>query len=103
MTKNDGGIVTIEVILTEADQRRALQNLVDPADHVMAPGRAQIGLHPEPAGERACFGNSMVIDPWGAVIARASAQPGVTFAELDFDYLDRVRSILPSNTHHMMA
>ncbi|MCA0964772.1 carbon-nitrogen hydrolase family protein [Salipiger bermudensis] len=69
--------------------------------YVIAP--AQVGAHAEPAGERACYGNSMVIDPWGAVIARASAQPGVTFAELDFDYLDRVRSTLPSNTHHVMA
>ncbi|WP_010140194.1 carbon-nitrogen hydrolase family protein [Oceanicola sp. S124] len=68
---------------------------------VIAPG--QIGLHPEPAGERACYGNSLVIDPWGAVTARASGTTGVTFAELDFDYLDRVRATLPSNRHHVLA
>lgn len=38
------------------------------------------------------FGGSMVIDPWGTVIARAKEEPGVTMAEIDLDYLDRVRS-----------
>lgn len=37
------------------------------------------------------FGGSMVIDPWGTVIARAKEEPGVTLAEIDLDYLDRVR------------
>ncbi|MEJ8473774.1 carbon-nitrogen hydrolase family protein [Roseibium algae] len=68
--------------------------------YVIAPG--QIGQHPEPAGERACYGNSMVVDPWGTVITRSPAQPGVTFTELDFDYLAKVRATLPSNQHHVM-
>lgn len=38
------------------------------------------------------FGSSMVIDPWGTVIARAKEEPGVTMAEIDLDYLDRVRA-----------
>ncbi len=37
------------------------------------------------------FGNSLVVDPWGTVIARASDHPGVTLAEIDLDYLDEVR------------
>lgn len=74
---------------------------IETQSYVVAPG--QIGLHPEPAGERACYGNSMIIDPWGQVIARASAQAGVTFANLDFSYLAQVRNALPSNSHHVMA
>lgn len=69
--------------------------------YVVAPG--QIGLHEEPGGARACYGNSMIVDPWGTVIARASAQPGVTIAELDFAYLEHVRAKLPSNSHHVIA
>lgn len=38
------------------------------------------------------FGSSMVIDPWGTVIARAKEEPGITMAEIDLDYLDRVRA-----------
>lgn len=64
---------------------------------------AQIGMHMEPAGERPCYGNSMIVDPWGTVVARASNAPGVTVAEIDMGILDRVRTILPSNRHHVMA
>lgn len=74
---------------------------IETQSYLIAPG--QIGPHPEPAGERACYGNSMVIDPWGQVIARASATTGVTFADLDFTYLAQVRGSLPSNSHHVMA
>ena len=38
----------------------------------------------------------MVVDPWGAVIARASDKPGVILAEIDLDYLDAVRKRNPS-------
>lgn len=73
---------------------------IETQSFVIAPG--QIGMHREQAGERPCYGNSMVIDPWGTVISRASAQPGVTFADLDFSYLERVRTNLPSNRHHVL-
>lgn len=42
------------------------------------------------------YGNSMVIDPWGTVIARASDKPGIILAEIDLDYLDAVRRRNPS-------
>ncbi len=42
------------------------------------------------------YGNSMVIDPWGTVIARASDKTGLMLAEIDLDYLDAVRRRNPS-------
>lgn len=42
------------------------------------------------------YGNSMVVDPWGTVIARASDKPGVILAEIDLDYLESVRQRNPS-------
>ncbi|MFC7548762.1 carbon-nitrogen hydrolase family protein [Plantactinospora sp. GCM10030261] len=54
---------------------------------------AQIGDH-EPG--RTCFGRSMVIDPWGTVLAQAADTTGVVVADLDLDRLDRIRSELPS-------
>lgn len=42
------------------------------------------------------FGNSMVVDPWGTVIARAKEEPGVTIAEIDLDYVANIRSKIPS-------
>jgi len=54
---------------------------------------AQIGDH-EPGFT--CFGRSMVVDPWGTVVAQAPDEVGVTFADLDLDRLVRIRTELPS-------
>lgn len=42
------------------------------------------------------YGNSMIVDPWGTVIARASDKPGIVLAEIDLDYLKTVREKNPS-------
>jgi predicted amidohydrolase len=41
-------------------------------------------------------GHSMIVDPWGTVLAEASAGEGVVVADLDLDEQRRVRDILPS-------
>ena len=53
----------------------------------------QIGDH-DPG--RTCFGRSMVIDPWGTVVAQAPDGVGVTVADLDLDRLAEIRRELPS-------
>lgn len=53
---------------------------------------AQIGKKPS----MDAFGNSMVIDPWGTVIARAKNGPCVVMAEIDLDDVDRVQRQIPS-------
>lgn len=45
------------------------------------------------------YGESMLVDPWGRVLARAADGEGVVTAEIDLDYLARVRSELPSLAH----
>ena len=45
------------------------------------------------------YGESMIVDPWGRVLARAPDGEGVVTAEIDLDYLARVRSELPSLAH----
>jgi deaminated glutathione amidase len=66
---------------------RAIENQC----YVVAAG--QIGDH-EPG--RTCFGRSMVIDPWGTVIAQAPDVVGVVTADLDLGRLEQIRSELPS-------
>ena len=45
------------------------------------------------------YGNSMIVDPWGRVLARAADQEGVVVAPIDLEYQDRVRSELPALKH----
>jgi predicted amidohydrolase len=54
---------------------------------------AQIGDH-EP--NRTCYGRSMIIDPWGTVIAQAPDITCVVTAELDMNRLETIRAELPS-------
>lgn len=54
---------------------------------------AQVGNHPP---GRICFGRSMVVDPWGVVLAQAGDIPTVITATLELDEIARVRKQIPS-------
>lgn len=69
---------------------RAIENQV----YVIAPGQFGPNLY-----GFSDYGNSLIVDPWGRVLARAADQEGVVVAPLDFDYQDRVRRELPSLDH----
>ena len=62
-------------------------------DQCFVVAAAQIGDH-EP--KRTCYGRSMIIDPWGTVIAQAPDITCVVAAELDLDRLETIRAELPS-------
>lgn len=70
---------------------RAIEN----ACYVIAP--AQCGVHP---GGRETFGHSLIIDPWGVVLAEATADaPGVITAEMDPARVAQVRAQVPVLMH----
>ena len=60
---------------------------------------AQGGRHPN---GRMTHGNSMVIDPWGEVLARMEKGEGVVLAELDPQRLVETRSSLPALKHRIL-
>jgi deaminated glutathione amidase len=65
---------------------------------VVAP--AQTGFHPETQGKgRKTYGHSLVVAPWGQVLADAGTKVGVTFADLDLAEVTRARARVPSLTH----
>jgi predicted amidohydrolase len=66
---------------------RAIENQC----YVIAAG--QIGDH-EPG--RTCFGRSMIVDPWGTVLAQAPDIVGIVTADLDLERLATIRTELPS-------
>jgi deaminated glutathione amidase len=57
---------------------------------------AQGGKH---ENGRETFGHSLVISPWGEVLAEADVQPAVTFADVELQRLDDVRRQVPSLRH----
>ncbi len=53
----------------------------------------QIGTHPP---DKESFGGSMIVDPWGEVLARAPDEECFVAANIDFARQDEVRDKLPS-------
>lgn len=66
---------------------RAVENQA----YVVAP--AQWG---QKADGRWTYGRSMVVDPWGTVLATCPDRDGYALATLDFDYLERFRTEFPA-------
>ncbi|MDM0014111.1 carbon-nitrogen hydrolase family protein [Variovorax sp. J22P168] len=69
---------------------RAIENLA----WVVAP--AQGGTH---ENGRRTWGQSMVVDPWGNVVAQQASEEGVVAFELDLARLESARSQLPALGH----
>lgn len=46
-------------------------------------------------GKSSFFGHSLVIDPWGEVIAEGSDQEEILYAEINLDLVDEVRGRIP--------
>ena len=56
-------------------------------------------IAPDQTGQKEQYlahGNSMIVDPWGKVLARAGDGEGIIYADIDLDYLDEVRARIPS-------
>ena len=73
---------------------RAIENLA----YVVAP--AQGGIH---SNRRATWGHSMIIDPWGEILACRDEGPGVVIAEIDLSKNATVRASLPALDHRTLG
>lgn len=73
---------------------RAIENQV----YILAP--AQYGRH---GPGRQSYGRSLIIDPWGLVLAQAPDGEGVIYARLDRERLCRIRAELPCLRHRRLS
>ena len=73
---------------------RAVENLA----YVLAP--AQGGRH---ENGRATYGHSMLIDPWGTVLANRPDGPGVVFGDIDLQVIASCRASLPALEHRTLC
>ncbi|MDT8375927.1 MAG: carbon-nitrogen hydrolase family protein [Mariprofundaceae bacterium] len=69
---------------------RAIENQA----YVLAAG--QSGTHP---GGRKTWGHSMIVDPWGEVLATLHDEEGIITAELSLNKLGKIRQALPVLNH----
>lgn len=61
---------------------------------------AQGGEH---ANGRRTWGDSMIIDPWGTVLARKPKGPGVVIADMDLERMHDIRTRLPALHHRTLT
>ena len=73
---------------------RAIENLA----YVVAP--AQGGLH---SNRRSTWGHTMIIDPWGEILASRDQGTGVVIAEIDLAKNAEVRASLPALEHRTIG
>ncbi|PKK17217.1 hypothetical protein A306_00000235, partial [Columba livia] len=67
-----------------------------PAGKCYVVAAAQTGQNHE---RRVSYGHSLVADPWGTVVAQCSDTPGLCYANIDLEYLQRVRRQIPVHQH----
>jgi nitrilase len=73
---------------------RAVENLC----YVLAANQG--GLHDN---GRHTYGHSMIVDPWGSVIAEQQKETGVVAADIDLSHLRQLRKMFPCNEHHVLS
>jgi nitrilase len=61
---------------------------------------AQGGLHPN---GRRTYGHSVLIDPWGVVLAERDEGPGVIVGDIDSERIAKVRRELPALAHRRLG
>ena len=83
------GLAHWEILL----RARAIENQC----YVLA--AAQGGLH---ENGRRTWGHSMLIDPWGHIVAQLAQGEGVITGEIDAQFLRSVRANLPALTHRIL-
>jgi predicted amidohydrolase len=66
---------------------------------VLAP--AQWGVHDE-EGKRNSYGHSLIVDPWGTVVADKGHGVGLCLAEIDPDRVTAVRRSIPVRDHRRL-
>lgn len=72
---------------------RAIENLC----YVLAANQG--GIH---ADGRHTYGHSMIIEPWGQVVALQKQKTGLIVADIDLQHLRELRQKFPCNDHHVL-
>jgi predicted amidohydrolase len=92
-------IITIPAAFTQTTGKAHWHTLVraraiETGSYIIAPN--QCGLHVD---KRASYGHSLIIDPWGKVLADGGPEPGIIMAEIELSKVNLARSRIPALKH----
>ena len=96
LAQNGAQFITIPAAFTQTTGKAHWHTLVraraiETGAFIIAPN--QCGHH---ADQRYSFGHSLIIDPWGEILADGGPEPGVIYADIDLDRVQKARDRIPS-------
>lgn len=100
LAKAGAGIITVPAAFTYTTGSAHWHVLlraraIETGCFIIAPG--QCGMHP---GNRRTYGHSLIIAPWGEILAEGSEdKTGITLATLDLAKVDEARAMIPALQH----
>jgi len=99
LAKQGAVVLTVPSAFTETTGKAHWHTLlraraIENGAFVLAP--AQGGLH---ANGRQTYGHSLIIAPWGEILAEGGIDPGVIMADIDIDAVEAARRRVPSLNH----
>jgi predicted amidohydrolase len=99
LAKNGANIIAVPAAFTQVTGEAHWHVLlraraIETGSFIIAP--AQVGTH---AGDRKTYGHSLIVDPWGRIMADGGTGEGIITAELDSGEVDKIRAKLPNLKH----
>jgi len=99
LAQNGAQFITIPSAFTQTTGKAHWHTLVraraiENACYVIAPN--QCGHHVD---KRNSWGHSLIIDPWGEILADGGDEPGIIYADIDLSRVDKARERIPALKH----
>ena len=99
LAQNGAQFIAIPAAFTQTTGKAHWHTLVraraiETACYVIAPN--QCGHHVD---KRNSWGHSLIVDPWGEILADGGARPGIVYAEIDLSKVDKARKMIPALKH----
>ncbi|MCP4187800.1 MAG: carbon-nitrogen hydrolase family protein, partial [Gammaproteobacteria bacterium] len=99
LAQNGALMLTIPAAFTQTTGKAHWHTLVmaraiETGSYVIAPN--QCGHHVD---KRYSFGHSLIVDPWGEVLADGGTEPGIVYANIDISKVEKARSRIPALQH----
>ena len=96
LAQNGAQFITIPAAFTQTTGRAHWHTLVqaraiETGCYIIAPN--QCGHH---ADKRFSWGHSLIVDPWGEILADGGAEPGIIYADIDLVKVEQARSRIPA-------